>query len=41
MRSLVVFLITARILFGLWSGAIHAVHARGASVIRTALVIPR
>jgi hypothetical protein len=41
MRSLVLFLITARILFGLWTGVSHAVHAGKTAPVRTALVIPR
>ena len=41
MRSLVILLIAARILFGLWTGVSHAVQAGNASPVRMALVIPR
>ena len=41
MRSLVLFLITARILFGLWTGISNDVNAGKSSPVRTALLIPR
>jgi hypothetical protein len=41
MRSLVLFLITARIFFGLWTGISNAVHAGKSSPVRTALVVQR
>lgn len=41
MRSLVILLIAARILFGLWTGVSNAVHAQSHSPVRTALVAPR
>jgi hypothetical protein len=41
MRSLVLALISMRILFGLWSDVSHAVHAGIDKPVRTALMIPK
>jgi hypothetical protein len=39
MRSLVLALLSMRILFGLWSGVSHAVHVQVDSPLRTAFLI--
>ena len=41
MRSLVLVLLSLRILFGLWSGVSHAVQTRSAAPDRTALILAR
>jgi hypothetical protein len=41
MRSLVLVLISMRILFGLWSGVSRTAQTRGMSLDRTALILPR
>ncbi|HXP89304.1 MAG TPA: hypothetical protein VN931_00100 [Fibrobacteria bacterium] len=40
MRSLVLVLLSLRILFGLWSGVSHAVQTRSTAPDRTALILP-
>ena len=41
MRSLVLVLLSLRILFGLWSGVSRAVQTGRLSPDRTALIVPR
>jgi len=41
MRSLVLVLLSLRILFGLWSGVSRAVQTRSAAPDRTALILAR